>query len=435
MLRLQWLFGALLAMAFAVSCGGGGGSGSGGEGGSGGEAAGGGGGGGAGGQGGGEGSGGEGGGLVRDTSAFEGRLTWSRALRFGVLAWDLPSSELIYKRIPDEEDDKLYLYATPTLSSDGSTLAHAVEHTHFMSGNFSQVEIVDLDSGTRLPYTEADLEEFEYRNTSFPSLSGDGRRVAVSEWHAEIFDEGFGEMPTDPSQPSIEVWDRDADKRIRITDGDARDTRPILSADGKRVLFVSDRDTEADDLYIADVVENAEVQRLSVYEGTEIANLDLVIQPGRLAASADLRWVAFVATVEEGSWEYFLLDTSTGDIEHIDLDLGLSDDAIVFRHTIAISADGSTLAYYVQYLDLPDSETLILVAPREDPTAYSVLHSTEMPTVIRAVALSANGSQVAYTRESELWISDKEGSKSALVASEDDDWLGAALVGGMSLSF
>lgn len=440
MMRWLGLSALIVVAALAVSCGDGGESGAGPDGGSGGDGGRGGtdgGGGGAGGQGG---SGGDG--VVRDTSDYEGRLVWSRAVRFGAFAWDLPSSTLIFERHPEHEANERLMFSSPTLSGDGSTLAFSTEQIDF-SGTLSQVEIVDLETGVSAPYTDAGLGEDEYRNTMLPSLSHDGRRIAVGAWHAKL-DEGSPGSPTSPGPQSIEVWDRDTNQRIRVTDDAAHDTLPILSADGMRVLFLSDRDTPDLDLYLADVEEGATLRRVSVYAHPDVAFIPHATNPGRISVSADLRWVVFFAATEGGSaMGFFLLDTESGDVEALEVApvAELSDDASVLPLAVSVSADGSTLGFVVSYLDY-DEETMdgkngiqTLVAPRGNPSQRTLINDS--PAVLtRAVALSADGSQVAYTvGEAELWISGADGSNPRQIAFREDDWLGRDLLGTMTLSF
>lgn len=399
--------------------------------------------GGVGGSGGTGGSGGAGGeeGQAKDTSDYEGRLTWSRAGRLGVFLWDLPTSELLHARKVGklEEDEEFFAYSAPTLSADGTTWAHTVETNFVLTAYQSHVEIVDVESGEMVRYTDAGLGADEIRHTILPSLSRDGRRVAVAEAHAKLSDDG---LPEDGTPLSIEIWDRDADVRIRVTDGPSEDTWPILSADGTRVLFLSDRDERKGDFYLADVEENAALQRLSFKSEPSITDLQMARLPGCLAASADLRWVVFRARAEKEN-EFFLLDTLDGSVVRLDTRPAgnLSDGAIVMRHAIAISADGSTLAFKMQVLDVPEDgdpiiETQVFVAPREDLSKATVVRTSQDVSMVHGLALSADGSQLAFSEGTEsLWISRADGSNPKIVATKQDDWVGPDFSGSMYLSF
>lgn len=293
---------------------------------------------------------------------------------------------------------------------------------------------MDLDSGEVIPYPTDDLAENEVRNAVLPSLSADGSRVAVGESTATL---GEFDLPTDPSPLSIEVWDRKSNERIRVTDGSAKDTFPFLSADGSRVLFLSDRDEPGGwDFYLANVAEGADVERLSFRNHADIVRLNFDL-PEWISVSADLRWLAFIASVEEGGAGLFLMDTSSGGIERIEYEPVVAEplgaDAVVILESVAISGDGSRLAISLTYLDA-ESERIggqVLTSPREE-RAFTLVRQSNLS--MRPVALSANGSQIAYTEGLQnLYVDRLDGSDPRLVASEKDRSVLNML--GMHLSF
>lgn len=378
---------------------------------------------------------------ARDTSDYEGRLAWSKATRLGVFVWDLPNSEYVFEYEPE-----LGNFATsPSLSADGSTLAYAREHSVVLTASLSNVELRDLNTGERVEYTSDGLGPNQIRVTTSPSLSADGKRVAVAEAHADLVDDGLGEMPTNATAASIEVWDRTTDTRIRVTDGTEVDTLPLLSADGKRVLFISTRDEAKGDFYIGDVEENATVERLSFTSNDNIRDLNMIDIPGRLAASADLTWVVFMAVGQNElrGDNYFLMNTTTGSVEHLDIQpsgFTLSEDALLMRKAVDISADGSTLVFSIHFMDASTTPLLlgqqVLVARRETPTTTTVAVHNDSSALLHGIGISADGSDLAYARsDSELWVSRADGSNPKVVASKKEERVGPDFAGTMTLSF
>jgi len=95
--------------------------------------------------------------------------------------------------------------------------------------------------------------------------------LAASRWVPGIALEPLATPPGDPRfafsawgldhNDEIYLYDGDAEPR-RLTDDPASDTQPSLSPDGHRVVFVSDRDGNAE-LYLLDVTRPARVARLT----------------------------------------------------------------------------------------------------------------------------------------------------------------------------
>lgn len=434
------ILAAALAALLALSCGkndpprptgGGGGEGAGGSGGH--SGPGGSGGGGAGGMGGG-GAGGAQEPPHRDTSIYEGRLTWTKRLDSGVYVWDLPRSKLLFRRDAGESGEEGPLVSAPTLSADGSTLAYQIAE----DGRWT-VELVDLDSGDILPYPHTGLEEDERSEPISPSLSQDGRRVAVARSRP------LNGLPLS-GKYSIEVWDRDTSATIHLSGGDSLVARPILSADGERVLFLSSDEDGKVELSLAEVEEDAAIERLPLPEGLETSGIASLAAPGALSASADLRWVA-ISAYSNREPAFFLLDTSAGTSERIDIlsVFEVSGNAEFMGGAVEISADGSTLAFSLRYLDhiliggsLVDTYFggKVVVAPRSNPAELRVIRSSEVAYTLSGIALSADGSRIAFTDlPGTLWVSGIDGSDPRLVASEDEGLLGSALSGRMYLSF
>lgn len=132
-------------------------------------------------------------------------------------------------------------------------------------------------SGGR-PVTPEDLAKI--RVVGEPAMSPDGRQVAVSVTSADLDADGYTAaiwlVPTDPAvgQPR------------QLTAGSKRDSAPVWSPDGSQLLFVSNRDTEAGNLWVIPAT-SGEARRVT----------DLENGAGSAAWSPDGRRVVFVSAV------------------------------------------------------------------------------------------------------------------------------------------
>ena len=92
------------------------------------------------------------------------------------------------------------------------------------------------------PVTPEDLATIQV--VGEPAMSPDGRLVAVSVTSADLEEDGYTAaiwlVPTDP----------DGGEPRQLTAGSKRDTSPVWSPDGSRLLFVSNRDTKAGNLWV-----------------------------------------------------------------------------------------------------------------------------------------------------------------------------------------
>ncbi len=113
-----------------------------------------------------------------------------------------------------------------------------------------------------------------------PAMSPDGRHVAVSVTSADLGDDGY----------IAAIWlvptDADAGEPRQLTAGSKRDTVPVWSPDGSRLLFVSNRDTEAGNLWVIPATAG-EARRV-----TELEN-----GAGSAVWAPDGRRVVFVSSV------------------------------------------------------------------------------------------------------------------------------------------
>jgi dipeptidyl aminopeptidase/acylaminoacyl peptidase len=92
------------------------------------------------------------------------------------------------------------------------------------------------------PVTPEDLARI--RVVGEPAISPDGHYVAVSVSQADLEEDGY----------TAAIWlvptANDGGEPRQLTAGSKRDTSPVWSPDGSRLLFVSDRDTKAGNLWI-----------------------------------------------------------------------------------------------------------------------------------------------------------------------------------------
>lgn len=394
--------------------------------------------------------------FVADTSDYDGLIAWSKVAAFGVYVWDLPKSELVYSHEPQEETT-LTLIGQPTLSRDGSTFAYAHGETIGLGGLLLGVSLRDMASGDLIAYPVDDLREDQQRITSQPSLSRDGKIVAVLEQQFDWVESEIGLLPDNETDEIIEVWNRETGERTQITDGTHIDIQPHLAADGSRVLFLSNRGGGKYDFYIADVEENPAVERLTDLGNEPEARgySSETASPNHIAVSDDLRYVAFIGrgphlgepdNLEKSATAFFLLDTSTKTLERLDVmphGITVHEQSLLDMRSVALSGDGSTIAYHLHFtsfdIDRIGSSTQVLIADRATPSNTRLIEESGEGDIDSALdtaglALSADGSQIAYSfRGSELWIRGSDGSNPAQIVAKEQKRVAHGLA--MDLSF
>lgn len=386
--------------------------------------------------------------FIADTSGFDGLLTWTFGNRLGVFVWDLPNSELIFERRGNE--DEAIFPGEPSLSRDGSTLVYTA-FTPFLLGTlFGEVTVRDLETGTEEAYPTTGLSAAHQRDTTNPSISADGRFVAVAEKNFEWVETEFGRNIENETERAIQIWDRTSGELTYITDGSFKAYAPRISADGSKVLFLSNQHS-ALDLYMANTSAPFEIERVTTFaDETELRlGSSFSSAPGKISYSDDLRYVAFIAETEDSSAQAaFILDTQTKAIERAviqPIDVTLGEDANVWLRSIAMSGDGSTLAYAVYYMDIyvDEGEVItsrqILRAPRTNPSSTVLIAEDSGITAgmdPSGLALSADGAQIAYSLAlEELWVNLIDGSDPQKVISAEQDRVGTDFDLSMSLSF
>lgn len=386
--------------------------------------------------------------FIADTSGFDGLLTWTFGSRAGLFVWDLPNSELIFERRGSE--DEAVFPGEPSLSRDGSALAYTAFTPFLLATLFGEVTVRDLETGTEEAYPTTGLSAAHQRDTTNPSISADGRFVAVAEKNFEWVETEFGRNIENETERAIQIWDRTSGELTYITDGSFKAYAPRISADGSKVLFLSNQ-YSALDFYMANTSAPFEIERVTTFADETELNLGSSFSsaPGKISYSDDLRYVAFIAETEDSSAQAaFILDTQTKAIERAviqPIDVTLGEDANVWLRSIAISGDGSTLAYAVYYMDIyvDEGEVItsrqILRAPRTNPGSTVLIAEDSGITAgmdPSGLALSADGAQIAYSLAlEELWVNLIDGSDPRKVISAEQDRVGTDFGLSMSLSF
>ena len=357
------------------------------------------------------------GGYPLDTSAYNGLIAWTAGIRFGVYVRDLDANTMLFEREPPE--DRLEeLPSQPKLSADGSSLAMSLDTAVALS-QIGQVHHVDLTTGTVTALPKAIPDSDEERASTHPWPTTDGSTIAYTE-NRLIYDDPSAEFPTDNTKGDIGLWTV-GDAPVLLTTDDAADYRPMLSANGAKVVFVSERDDNDGDFYIMNANPGATPTRLRYDNHADIDDAPNFETPGHVDISDNGSKLVYTAGVTEDATGAFLLDTATGNVERI----GTSGDV----EYVAISEDGSTLAF----VDLQTSETAItyrlLTAAASDPSSTTVGIETSQKNFF-GLDLSADGSFVAVGQSDfqgdfpgafHLVLLRPDGSDITLVASEADE--------------
>ncbi len=202
-------------------------------------------------------------------------------------------------------------------------------------------------------------------NSENPSISGDGRYVAFQSdaWNITPGD-GNGMI-------DVFVRDMDTGQTVRASvdadgeDPDSNSTRPSISADGRRVAFSSSATdlipggtTGAVDIYVRDL-DLDQTYYVSVgHDGTP-GNANSWVP----AISANGRYVVFTSGADNlvagdvyEAQEVFVRDLALGQTVRVSVDVNL-EDSNDRNGRAAISADGSIVAWWSRATDLVADDT------------------------------------------------------------------------------
>jgi Tol biopolymer transport system component len=163
----------------------------------------------------------------------------------------------------------------------------------------------------------------------------------------------------------IGLWDG-SEVRL-LTDDEAIDTLPTITADGQTVIFISNRDRSDGDFYRIDLNGETTPTRLSIEADPAIAS----IKGGMTALyrmSADGSRLLFFAQLQEGDEVPYMMDTTTGELTRFAMPEGvqatqfdLSGDGTLFAFTGTNSSasDPTNQPMYVIHTNAPDTVTTI----------------------------------------------------------------------------
>jgi Tol biopolymer transport system component len=275
------------------------------------------------------------GGAALDTSDYQGRVMWM-ANTAGMTIDLAENAESQFTVAVNEDGQQLFetvIHTDADLSADASSVVFVAESPEFCAPTFDagitgsvfgELTVVGADGQRATLSVETPSAAADCQSATQPSINGDGTRVAFR--HRELDAETTGDF-------NIAIWDLAGEPTILTTD-EANDYRPLISADGARVVFLSDRDQEGE-LYIMPTDGSAAPTKIAV----EHPDLD---GPARFtdvnlpSCSDDLSLCAFVAGeagVDRGA---FVVDTASGAVTR----LGVQTDAV----SASLSGDGRVAA-------------------------------------------------------------------------------------------
>jgi Tol biopolymer transport system component len=256
----------------------------------------------------------------------------------------------------------------PAISADGRYVAFVSGATNLVPGDTNRkLDVFVRDRRTRRTErvslasdgTQAD------KNSSFPSISADGRYVAFTSLATNL-------VPGDTNGAvDVFVYDRQTDviQRVSVsgagTQANAGSLAPAISADGHFVSFDSDAtnlvpgDTNGrTDIFVHDLLTGA-TQRVSVSSaGNQGANTSF-----NSSISGDGRYVAFSSLAgnlvpgdTNGVLDVFIHDRQTGATQRVSVS-GTGAQGDQLSGDPAVSADGTSVAFLSGATNLVPGDT------------------------------------------------------------------------------
>lgn len=353
----------------------------------------------------------------RDTSSHTGTLYWSKPTQSGFAIWDLPNS--VYRWVVTSESVVERQISVPYVAHDADTVAAVVSTPYNALATMPKVHVYAMGDETADVYPDDGLTSDQIRLSSVPTLSADGKTVAVIAKTVT-----FGKDPSvpyeivvDETKWGVEVWDRTT--QSRRTFGSNDDRWPMVTYDGSAVTFVSFRDGSGGDIYRIDLKGSDVPRRYNVGNHPDLKGV--VTENVMPQMSGNGEWIVFTGSLNDGGSAAFLLNGTSGDLQRI------SGDATTIG-SVAISGDGSTIAWSGNKPEVEQSEDGVriknrgVVVRRADVSTPLVV--VEDAALFGPIALNHDGSTVAYMRndiESTVIAMNANGSDQRVVTTGKDE--------------
>lgn len=279
--------------------------------------------------------------------------------------------------------------SSPAISPDGQyvTFSSTAKLTEDDTNPVSDIYLWDAGTSTTVRITDVgepvDQVELFY-DTGQPAISADGRQVAFSSSWKFVAGDTNGAK-------DVFVWDAASGTTARITDGLGGSDSPSISADGRRVAFVSRAPLVPDDtngrrdvfLWDGDTGVTTRVTD----------NLTGYYRPPVL--SGDGRYVAYV--VSDVHEQIFVWDSATGATVEIAAGDGSHEDP-------TMSADGRFVAFASTSTDLIPGETTEPGVFLWDATTDSIVRIGAG----RGPAISPDGGHIAFSADTSKPVTDPD---------------------------
>ncbi|MEM9692705.1 MAG: hypothetical protein AAGA56_09180 [Myxococcota bacterium] len=317
-----------------------------------------------------------GGGAV-DTSELSGTFAWFNPFDRKITVRQLASNTVLYENEPGP-DEQLTNLATsgnrPQLSPDGGHLVYSrLRPEGPNDAPRPTIRVVDLSSGseTQLPNS--------FRGIS-PTVSSDGSRVAFRSEEVVLGEDG--EVASSTGKSDIAIWNVGSEP-VLLTDDDADDRFPYLSADGSTVIFVSNRDGSEYEFYSVPADGSAEPTALTSTHPTVVFRRSL--EDCFFDVIDDASHVVFMAPIDSGNNGAFVLDVGLNTVATTDAE-GVT--------AVSISGDGQRIAYANLLLGAGALSGGLFIALVNDPTNPFVIPNLPDRTYT-GLEMNSNGSALS----------------------------------------
>jgi Tol biopolymer transport system component len=293
----------------------------------------------------------------------------------------------------------------PSLSTDGIKVAFYSDSDFLGQGIVDDQYEIWLYDTTTMTLTRVTTASDSTRDSISPSLSADGTKVAFYS-DSDFLGKGIVD-----DQYEVWLYDATAMTLARVTtasDSTRESYSPSLSADGTKVAFYSDSDflgqgiqDEQCEVWLYDTTTMT-LTRVTTASG---GNRDSYVP----SLSADGTKVAFSSDsdflgqgIVDDQYEVWLCDTTAMTLTRVTTASGSNRDSYVF----SLSADGTKVAFY--------SDSDFLGQGIQDEQYEVWLYDTRMMTLTRVTlaldsnrgsfwpSLSADGTKVAFSSDSDF---------------------------------